>query len=583
MARRPVQVAFHGVVALVLTWPLVLHLTSSLPLGTEDTGTVPLFNLWTLRWNQQQAGDLFRHYWDAPIFHPTPGAFALSEPQPLTGLVFTPISWLTHSPVLAYNVTLLAILLLNGFAAARLARRLGVAPWPAALAGALAQALPFVANELGVLQLTVVFPLFFLWDALVQWSDDGRRKHAVAMGVWLAVTFLTTSYYGLFAVLVGGIAALTLVRRSWFTWARLIDLAVAGAVFALLALPVVIGQAHYTSAYHRSDTTIEENSASPIDYLRLDPIEHGASLMPWLRDEGGSGQRLYPGTALVALAVAGLVIGLRRVSARAQADRDAAAERAEEDVGVEVDAGESPPVVDERRRLLFFLNGACLAVILSLGFNLHFGSVYPYDFIRDHVPGFANLRSPFRFAALAQVFLIPLAAVALDALWVWRARLGQALAIAVVVVGMVEVSPLPQPLLTVPTATSDWVTWLHDHPEDTSRSGAGAVAMVPFPASLDAAAYAPTTQWMLDGLDHGHPIVNGYSGLFPTQYDQLESAMGDFPDPNTIGMLLDRGVSYVVVDRAWLTPARQERIDVFRDQLTPVFTGTDKVVYQVDS
>ena len=41
-----------------------------------------------VRWDQFEIGDLLRHLWDAPIFHPTAGAFALSEPQMLTGLVF---------------------------------------------------------------------------------------------------------------------------------------------------------------------------------------------------------------------------------------------------------------------------------------------------------------------------------------------------------------------------------------------------------------------------------------------------------------------------------------------------------------
>ena len=210
MLRTRAQLAFHAVMAVVLTWPLAAHLTGSMPFGIEDVQTVPLFNLWTLRWNELQVGDVFRHYWDAPIFHPTGGAFALSEPQPLTGAFFTPIAWISANPVLAYNLTLLTIITLNGYAAARLARRFGVGPWPAALAGVLAQALPFVSNQLGVLQLTVLFPIFLLADALVQWAPLGGRRPALRIGGWLSATFLTCGYYGLFTVVVLGVAALTL-------------------------------------------------------------------------------------------------------------------------------------------------------------------------------------------------------------------------------------------------------------------------------------------------------------------------------------------------------------------------------------
>ena len=58
-ARVPVRRLIPGylVLALVLTWPLAAHLGSALPLGTEPVETVPLFNLWTLRWDQLQLGD----------------------------------------------------------------------------------------------------------------------------------------------------------------------------------------------------------------------------------------------------------------------------------------------------------------------------------------------------------------------------------------------------------------------------------------------------------------------------------------------------------------------------------------------
>jgi hypothetical protein len=114
LARPWVLLPFYVLVAAVLTWPLVAHLTDALSLGTEPTSTVPLFNLWTLEWNRAQIADLYANYWDAPLFHPTSGAFALSEPQPLTGLAYAPVAWLGGNPVLAYNLVSLAILALNG-------------------------------------------------------------------------------------------------------------------------------------------------------------------------------------------------------------------------------------------------------------------------------------------------------------------------------------------------------------------------------------------------------------------------------------------------------------------------------------
>ena len=315
--RPRVLVPLYVALAAVVTWPLVGHLGTSLPYGAEPVATVPLFNLWTLRWNQIEAGHLFRHYWDAPLFHPTPGAFALSEPQPLTGVVFTPLSWLSHNPVLGYNLVLLAGLVLAGLAGHRLARTLGAAPAPAAVAGALALGLPFVAAQMGVLQLTMVFPLFLLVDAVLRWAPGGGRRPAVEMGLWLAVTFLTCGYYGLFAAVIVGPAALTLARRDWLSWDRARDLALAAGVFVVLALPAVLTQAHLTAPYKRNEATIFGLSAGSRNFWTLPAQARGAGLLPWVGGSG-AGQALYPGTVLLLLAVTGMVVATTLVSADRQ-------------------------------------------------------------------------------------------------------------------------------------------------------------------------------------------------------------------------------------------------------------------------
>src|SRR5215207_9025081 len=95
------------VAAIAVTWPLALHLTTAVPLGTEREATVPLFNLWTLWWTADRAAHAFAGYWDAPIFQPTPGAFTFSEPQTLTDLLVAPLWGLGVPPALVYNVALL--------------------------------------------------------------------------------------------------------------------------------------------------------------------------------------------------------------------------------------------------------------------------------------------------------------------------------------------------------------------------------------------------------------------------------------------------------------------------------------------
>ena len=83
--------------------------------------------------------------------------------------------------------------------------------------------LPFVVSQAGVLQLTAVFPLFLVVEALVRWAPAGGRRAAAEVGLALAATFLTCGYYGLFAVLGIGTAALVLARRDWSSRARLVS------------------------------------------------------------------------------------------------------------------------------------------------------------------------------------------------------------------------------------------------------------------------------------------------------------------------------------------------------------------------
>jgi hypothetical protein len=557
--RARVLVPLYLLLAGVVTWPLAGHLGTSLPYGTEPVATVPLFNLWTLRWDQREAGRLFRHYWDAPLFHPTAGAFALSEPQPLTGLVFAPLATLGRNPVLAYNLVLIAALVANGVAGHRLARTLGAAPVPAAVTGGLAVALPFAAAQMGVLQLVMVFPLILLVDAVIRWAPSGGRRRAALAGLWLAVSFLTCGYYGLFAAVVVLPAALVLVRRTWFTLDRALDVGVAFGVFAVLALPLVLVQASITSGYQRSEDTVYGLSAGGTDFWQLPTRAHGAGFLPWVGRATG-GQALYPGTVLLLLAVAGIAMAAPRASADPQAG-------------------------DDRRRVLFLMAGLVVARLLSLGLKLDLGGFRPYDVLRHHVPGFASLRSPFRADVLTQVFLVALAAYALDAAWrrigadaagrsPWLRVGAGVLAVGVVALAVAETGVMPQRMYRVDQATPDWAGYLDDHPATGDR----VVAFMPFPPPNGVESYQGTVEDMLDVLDSGGTTVNGYSGLFPATYDELETAARDYPDDETDALLRRFGVTTVVAERDWLDvhPAAG---DALADGYDRVFTGDDTAVY----
>ncbi len=373
---------------------------------------------------------------------------------------------------------------------------------------------------MGVLQLTVVFPLLLLIEAILRWAPSGGSWPAARIGLWLGVAFLTCGYYGLFAVAGIGLATLALARRDWLTRRRLPDYAVAVGVFAVLALPVVLGQARYTSGYHRSDDVIRELSAGFGDYWRLDQRALGAGVAPWLR-EVGEGHGLYPGTILLALAIAGLVVSVRR------------ARWSDE--------------LDERRLPWFLLIGVLVAWLLSGGLKLDVLGLRPYDAVRALIPGFDELRNPARFAVVGEVFLLGLAALGLKALWGWRGRAGPIAAAVLVALAVAEVSIAPVRLFE-PAPTARWAGWLERHAGPSGR----VMAFVPFPPSGQVGEFQETTARMVQAVDTGLTAVNGYSGLFPDKYEVLANAMYGYPTSRGDAAMRAYGVRYVVVSTRWL-------------------------------
>jgi hypothetical protein len=483
-SRLTIAVLVHGIVAVVTTWPLALDWRTRLPLGSEGVATVPQFNLWTLQWNADRAAHLWSGYWDAPIFAPLRGTFARSEAQPLTGVVFALLRPLGGN-VGAYNLTLWVLLVANALAAHRLARRLGATLGAALLVGVLAQTLPFTFNELGVLQLVPLFPIWLILGDLVAYRSDPATRHVVAAGCWFGGLCLVSGYYALFSV------ALFVIVTPWLVVGRSRRIRTT-LRHALIGVATVVVVAGTFLAAQQSQTATESWSADTVFALSARPSEwvaHSAEALdvPWAA-VADQGQALFPGGALLALAIAGLVTAPRQL------------------------------------RLVVFATLAGTVAMFGLSLGLRFSVLdwAPYSTLRDHVPGFDRLRSPFRAAAMAQASLVVLAASCCIRMW---ARKVARLAIGcLVIVAALEGVQWNQPTHRVENvAGSDWVQWL-------ATAADGAVAMVPFPASGSVVDYEDTTTAMLAQFEHDHPLVNGYTGLFPDDYRELRFRMEVFPE-----------------------------------------------------
>ncbi len=508
--------------ALLFTWPLLLELGSRLPLGSESSAALPLFNLWTLSWNADRAAHLFSGYWEAPIFHPQAGAFGLSDPMPATGLLFAALRLATSDPFLSYNLCLLAILVLNGAAAAHLAAVLGAGRAPALLAGLLAVGLPWVSNELGVIQMTVLFPVLFAVAALVRFLQAPDYGGAARLGLWAAVAYLTSTYFGVYLSLFLLLAGALLVRREHLTAANAKRVAAAAATCLLLLAPVLPGQLESTREFSRNEAALAIGSAVPEHFLKLRSRASAAGLVPWLgddefRDLSAAPQRLYPGTALSLLALAGAALSLK---------------------------------TGRRRRLvLCFAAFAALAFLLSFGPRVSLFGFSPYESLRQVYPGFSQMRSSFRLAAFMQVGMLALAAIGLDLLWNRWGRGGRGIALALAALAVAEVLP-PQQRFSPErddVYSRPWVERLRELPP-------GPVAFLPPSASGRAVHFEPVVVAMLQGLEFEKPLLNGFSGYFPDHHREFRRRLRK-PTSADIDDLQARGARYLLLDVERASPA----------------------------
>jgi len=567
------------------TWPLAGSLFTHLPMGTETTSTVPLFNAWTVWWNAEAATHGCRGYWDAPIFHPTENTFAFSEPQPTT-LSVAPAVWFSDTPIPAYNVYLLLSLTLNGWFAARLLTAVHGRLWPAIAGGVMVELLPFVHWQLGVLQLVPLWGVLWTLQALWQFRQQPSVGSGLLAGAGFAVTYLMCNHYGLFFSVLLIASVVWLPGRcllQWTAWKRLLP----GVVLSVLLLAPVVAVQLRVSREHewqRDPFQVRDLSAEWGDYTAA----AWPQLLP-LRDFADEARRdlwpLSPGYLKLLLAAVGLAGGL----------------------------------IIRRFR---WWTAACatmlvFALVLSQGPKFRIGSVQPYQWFVTWYPGFAAVRNVFRFAVFVQLMVALLAVGGLVVLamgferyrntdnhkatrgrpqdsgdfgphsfssgapesegeGVLRStlRAGQRnlSSWTIVLIGCVaalEIRPPRQNLYEVPPVETQraWIEWMREKtaPEDV-------IVCVPFVRGSNAAAYQQTTLWMHWGMSHRRPMAGGYSGFFPEPFYELKKAMRNFPDEESLVLLRKRGVRYCVVKRSHWREIELQRWPAAFPQLTPVFT-----------
>ncbi|MBA3641419.1 MAG: hypothetical protein H0W53_19540 [Acidobacteria bacterium] len=471
--------------ALAWSWPLATRLSWRIP---HDPGD-PLLNTWILWWSTQ-ALPFTERWWNAPVFYPMTGSFALSEHLVGVALFTAPLHLLGVNPIAAYNVALILSSWLSGLFAYRLGRKLTGSPAAGVLLGAAFAFAPYRASQLSHLQVLTAQWMPLALFAMHTYLDDRRRRWlALFAGAWL-IQALSNGYYLLF------FPVLIVLWLAWFIdWRKDprpgVALGLTFVASSLLLVPTLLKyrEVHAALGLERTLEEMQMFSARMASF-----VQTGYLLKYWTpRDAMTQEGFLFPGATVPLLLLAGALVLLFRRHLR--------------------------EAVAKRSPALFYSSAAVMFWWLCFGpaSSNTIGGVLsqPYSLL-TWLPGFSGLRVPARFAMMATLCAATGAAIAAARLAprpLW-ARVGLGVVLVVMLVRDSWILPMP---LAAP-------------PARVILPDVANAVVLELPADDSAVNIAA----MYRAMTHGRPLVNGYSGHTPQHYSLLTTSLmrGD-PSPLT--------------------------------------------------
>lgn len=519
--------ALFVALAVVHTWPLALRPGVNSRIDNADY----TLNAWAIHWIARTLPTSPANVFHAPIFHPHPYALAYSEPLLLPGALAIPVVWTGGSAVLAINLLTLAGYALTGWAFAWYVHRLTGSVGAGLVGGSLvafaAQNLMRLA-QLQALHLELVPLVFVALDGLL---ERRRPRHAIALGAALAAQATISIYLLIFTAWALVCAALA----RWREWigrghgraaGLLAAAAVASVVFAAPVLwPYLV--LRQGNGFERTVEQAQRYASTWADYLYTGSRLHYDL---WSRRFDEAEEANFPGLTCLVLATVALAAGWRSGHVR---------------MWTAVAAG---------------------AVLLSVApFLPGFAALH------DVVPGLGAIRVYARAGQMALVALGILggigAARALSRLPGSRARLLATAALLLLVNGEALRAPLPYTDFNGIPAVYDVLA---------ADPGAVVVELPFYPHRV----FHGNAIYMLAATVHQKPLLNGYSGFAPRDFEQTATLLNELPSLEALEFLHRRGVTHVVVHRDHIGAKKREALDA-SEALTPVASDDAITLYRL--
>lgn len=527
--------------AIVHTWPLALSPAKD---SLNDNADAQL-NEWILSWVEHQLPRDPRHLFEANIFYPAHDALAFSEPLIVPALMGAPAAWLGGSPVLVYNLVLIAGFALTAFVTCTL-----VEAWTGStIAGLIAGSL-FAFNTHTLTRLAHVqaihlygLPLALLaLDRLLR--DQSRARAATLLAASLSLLAYTSGYLIVFASVMIGIAIVTRVHDWWPHARRVVPaLVLAGLGAGIAAVPVYLPYRRVEREQHmvRALDMIRDFSATPRGYLASAARVH---LSTWSgRFFTDPVDSFFPGFVILALAAIAIAAGLR-------ARGDTAA-------------------LTRRRTLM-------LTAIGLAGFVLSLGIATPaYGWLFAVFPPMQGLRAAARFGNLFLLSIALLGGIGAARILASDRARRHAPAIGIALLVLVNVESLRAPFTYARfSGIPDAYALLAREP--------GPVILVEQPFFPRWAAFQ-NGPYVLASTAHWRPLMNGYSGFTPESYQTYADTFWYFPEERAIAAMKQAGVTHVMVHPSGFPPGNDIPLSILdsRPDFELLAIGSDLRLYRL--
>ena len=498
---------------------VVRNITAALPGDLGD----PLLNTWILAWDAERFLHGLDGFWDAPMFFPYPSSLAYSEHLLGVAIFTAPLQWLTDNPILVYNLAYLASFVLAGTGMYLLTTSITGSRLAGMIGGMAFAFLPYRADQASHLQV-----LLYGWMPVGLWGlhryfYNGQRKMLVVFALAFVLQGFSNGYFFyFFAAVIVIVASVEVIYRVRQRPIMLVDLTCTALLMGAMVAPIAIAYLDVRTdmSLVRTRSEMVMFSADTTSYLHASP---DLSLWGNMLQGGGLETKLFPGFGLLTLAALGLITPF---------------------------AFKTASKTNLKRLAATYGTVAAVSFVISLGPEPSFDGILltttgPYDWLLSVIPGFDGLRVPARSAIAVFLGLAVLASIAMRCL---VDRLSRRAAIAVTLVIMTVIAaegyhtrrmvPFHPDGPEAERATTEWLRQLPPGP----------AIVLPFYERTD---HVPNTMRSVYAtLQHGHPLVNGFSGFSTplVRYFEDSTKLRDYRQYNDVlNGLRAVGVRYVVI------------------------------------